>query len=142
MSVTWNGSNITGPVLVYLDEILVNNYETATIGDLDRLGALVCRSEDRARVGWYFTDDVIVSIAPRRDARAFIQTRTGEGVTPSVSRLSLSRENVTTNVTRLNGLWHCRLDAMGVQVEQINVGIYSRGEGTYFFARCVCAWQL
>ena len=131
---TWNGSTVTGPVLIYLDEILVDNHETATIGDPNRPGALICRSEGRARVSWHFTTGIFVSDAPRDDARAFIQTRTREGVTPSVSRLSLSRD-IETNSTDHNGLWQCRLNAEGVRdthgstfEEQISVGIYSRGE--------------
>ena len=127
----WNGTTITGPVLIYLDEILVDNYTTAEIGDVSRAGALVCRSEDRARVSWHFTNGVIVSDAPRTDSRTFIQTRTGEGVTPSVSRFSLSRESVASISIEHNGVWHCRLNAMdrGSYDQQIDVGIFTRGDG-------------
>ena len=134
---TWNGTTITGPVLIYLDEILVNHYTTAEIGDVSRRGALVCRSEGRGRVSWHFTDSIIVSDAPRSDSRAFLQSRTREGVTPSVSRLSLSRR-VMSNRTQVNGVWHCRLNATAPGMptyyytryaEEINVAIFSRGEG-------------
>ena len=137
MSVTWNGSTITGPVLIYLDEILVDNYTTAMIGDPNRPGALVCRSEGSARVSWHFTDGVIVSDAPRNDSRTFIQTRTG---TQNVSRLSLSKENVTTIRIQQNGVWHCRLNAMrehfysSYYEEQINVDIFTRGDGKWLLS--------
>ena len=128
MSVTWNGRTITGPVLIYLDEILVDSYNTTAIGDPDRQGALICRSEDRAGVNWLFTDNKIVSTAPTNSFTTFKQIRTSEGVIPSISRFSLNKENFVEGINRTNGLWHCRLNAMG-QVEQIHVGIYSSGEG-------------
>ena len=136
MSVTWNGTTITGPVLIYLDEILVDDHTTTAIGNPNRPGALICRSEDTARVSWHYTDGIFVDTAPTSSTSTFKQIRTGEGVIPSVSRLSLNREGVVRTDPRTNGLWHCRLNAMGVREsqgstydEQINVGIYSRGGG-------------
>ena len=70
----------------------------------------------------------------------------GEGVTPSVSRLSLNREDVIQIYPRTNGVWHCRLNAMGVRDsqgstydEQINVGIFSRGGGE--LSCCFTDWH-
>ena len=131
VSVTWNGSTITGPVLIYLDEILVDSHNTTEIGDPNRPGALICRSEDRARVSWHFTRGSIVG------GSTFKQIRTGAEVTPSLSRLSGNRENAEATAVDFNGVWHCRLNAFGVRddhedsgyEEQINVGIFSRGDG-------------
>ena len=131
---TWNGSNITGPVLIYLDEILVDDSTTAAIGDPDRAGALICRSEDRARVSWHFTNGTLVSTESTAK-----QIRTGKRVVPSVSRLSLSREGVVV-VGSANGLWHCCLDSQGGTFdEQINVGIYSRGTSRLL---CNCSYRV
>ena len=127
MTVTWNGSIITGPVLIYVDEIIVNDYRTVVIGEPNRPGALVCRSEDKARVTWYFTDSNIVSVAPRNNERGYIQTRTGENVIPSLSRLSLGREGISNDEAHLNGLWFCRLNADGSSI-RMYVGIFSRGQ--------------
>ncbi len=49
----------------------------------------------------------------------------------------LNRESTEIDNIDFNGVWHCRLNAVGVRDshtnsgydEQINVGIYSRGEG-------------
>lgn len=127
VSVTWNGSTITGPVLIYLNEILVDSYDTVDIGDPNRPGVLICRSEDRARVGWHFTDGVTVPAAPTVSSESFKQIRTGEEVIPSLSRLSLNSEGINQADTRTNGLWHCRLNDNGTSSydAQISVGIFS-----------------
>ncbi len=131
---TWNGTTITGPVLIYSDELPVDPTDN-TIGDTNRPGALICRSEDRARVSWHYTRGITVRNAIYNDT--FKQIRTQEGVTPSVSRLLLNRVNTEINNTDLNGVWHCRLNATGVwddhpnsrYDEQVNVGIFSRRGG-------------
>ncbi len=106
-----------------------------TIGDPNSPGALICRSEDRARVSWHYTMGQIVRNV-NFTSDTYKQIRTEEGVTPSVSQLLLNRENTEVNMANLNGVWHCRLNAMGYRDrddatydEQINVGIFSRGEG-------------
>ncbi len=62
----------------------MDSEDTTAIGDPNRPGALICRSEDRARVSWHFTNGVIVSTAPTRFL-TYKQIRTKQGVTPSVS---------------------------------------------------------
>ena len=120
---------ITGPVLIYLHEILVDSHTTTHIGDPNRQGALICRSEDSTRVSWHFTDGAFISPAPTSNTTIIKQIRTVEGATPSVSRLSRNRVFFYYN-DPTNGLWHCRLNARGESAydEQINVGIYSRSE--------------
>ncbi len=60
VSVTWNGTTITGPVLIYSDEIPVDGSSNNTIDDPNGPGALICRSEDRARVSWHYVSGIIV----------------------------------------------------------------------------------
>ncbi len=128
VSVTWNGTTITGPVLIYSDELPVDP-SANTIGDPNGPGALICRSEDRARVSWHYTSGQIVRGPEHTDTFKAIRTR--EGVIPSVSQLLLNRVNTERTNPDLNGLWHCRLNAVGQTEydEQINVGIFSRGGG-------------
>ena len=128
VSVTWNGSTITGPVLIYLDEILVDSHTTTDIGDPNRPGALICRSEDRATVSWHFTDGILVTVAPTPSSTTFKQVKSGTGVIPGVSRLSLNRENIDRTDNRTNGLWHCRLNTGSTYDEQVDVGIFNRGK--------------
>ena len=129
MSVTWNGTTITGPLLIYLDEILV---DTTEIGDPNRLGALICRSEGSGRVSWHFPDGIMVT-HNRSISATFKQIIS---MSSTVSRFTLSREGVVATNPGANGVWHCRLNAMGVRDshgstydEQVNVGIFSRGGG-------------
>ena len=139
MSVTWNGSTITGPVLIYLDEILVDSYNTTDIGDPNRPGALICKSENRgSNATWHFADGVLVSIASTSSTTTFKQIRAREGM---MSRLSLSRRQFAYHhrdiYVRFNGAWHCRLNAIRNNIyytvfdQQINVGIFVRGEGMF-----------
>ena len=48
---TWNGSAITGPVLIFWDELPLARH-TATVGDVNSAGALVCRS-DQGTPTWF-----------------------------------------------------------------------------------------
>ncbi len=133
VSVTWNGTTITGPVLIYSDELPVDPSATTT-GDPNEPGALICKSEDRAAVSWHYTPGQIVRGPEHTDT--FKATSTGTGIIPSVSRLLLNKVNTEVNNNDLNGLWHCRLNGVketdqisnNQYDEQINVGIFSRGK--------------
>ncbi len=124
---TWNGTIITGPVLIYRDELLINPNAT-TIGDPNGAGVLICKSEDSASISWHYIDGFRVRGPQFIDT---FQVITTQG-TPSLSQLLLN--NAGTNEldsANLNGLWHCRLNA-GEQNEfdeEVNVGIFSRGAG-------------
>lgn len=122
---TWNGTNITGPVLIYQDEILAN--DTGISGsdltvDLDNNGSLVCRAESQTVVGWRTPLDRRVSSDDDND---FKQIRTAAGENPSISRLSLTRAGVSRDDRASNGLWTCRLS--GTE-ELVHVGVYGRGK--------------
>ncbi len=55
VSVTWNGTTITGPVLIYKDELPIDP-NANTIGNSNGAGVLICRSEDSASTTWHFID--------------------------------------------------------------------------------------
>ena len=57
VTVTWNGTRITGPVLIiYHDEIIVDPGPTYSVGDIATPGALVCTSETTSRASWRGSD--------------------------------------------------------------------------------------
>ncbi len=118
---TWNGATITGPVLIYTEELPADNTAT-TIADPGP-GILICRSEDRARVSWYYVGGAFVRGPEKNDLFQAIRT-TGASMTPSLAQLLLNRLNDEPNNANFNGLWHCRLNAEA----QIDVGIFSRGK--------------
>ena len=118
---TWNGTNITGPVLIYQDELVVDDHATPT-----RNGTLTCTSQDQHRVGWHLPGGTAIHEDATGDFR---QIRTGSGVTPSVSRLSADREDVSRDDATTNGLWTCRLNGNATVPTSIPVGIYGRGRG-------------
>ena len=122
MTVTWNDTAITGPVLIYQDEIIQDNRDVLTI-PLD--GTVRCISENQAIVGWHFTNGNLVS--PSIFSINFRQSRTGSGETPSVSRLSTNQPDVSLTADSANGLWTCRLNG-GIS-DAVPVGIFARGGG-------------
>ena len=124
MTVTWNGTSITGPVLIYQDELVVDD-STSPTATPTRNGILECTSQNQHRVGWHLPRAGLIS--DNAATGDFRQIRTGPGVTPSVSRLSVGREDVSSNDATDNGLWTCRLN--GAFNGSFPVGIYSRGGG-------------
>ena len=128
VSATWNGTNITGPVLIYQDELLVNDTgiseSTITVG-LNNNGSLVCRSENgtnQETVGWRTPKKAVVASHKEFD---FTQTRTAVGMFPSISRLSLNTAGLARNDSNVSGLWTCRQSGSN---ELVHVGMYGRGE--------------
>ena len=128
MTVTWNGTNITGPVLIYQDE-LIDDRSSPTASPNN--GILICTSQDHHRVGWHLPGADSISEAATGD---FKQTRTGSGVTPSVSRLSVNKKDVSRDDAITNGLWTCRLNGNFRAPVPIPVGIYDRGRGEWLEA--------
>ena len=127
VNVTWNGTRITGPVLIYHDEIIVDPGPTYSIGDIAAPGALVCTSETTARASWrranhYFFDDVSKQIS----TTVLNQIRTAETATPNRGRLSRDNENVNPSDPNQNGLWCCRVSR---NTAFVFAGIYRRGMG-------------
>ena len=135
MTVTWNGAAITGPVLIYQDELVVDN------SDIDatpvRNGTLICRA-NQAQVRWHLPNGDAVSTTSTGD---IMQTRTSSIATPSVSRLSTNNEDVSRDDNISNGLWTCRLDGNGTDPTPVSVGIYGNVEGMrllLFIRCCMC----
>ena len=121
---TWNGTSITGPVLIYQDELIVDNRTSHTATPTSN-GTLICTSQDQHRVGWHLPGGTKI----REDGTGdFRQIRTGSGVAPSVSRLSVNREDVSRDDAVTNGLWTCRLNGSPGIPPSIPVGMYGRGE--------------
>ena len=60
---TWNGTRITGPVLIYHDEIIVD--PTRSLGVLTAPGALVCTSQSRPRTAWRRADHKFFNDEPQ-----------------------------------------------------------------------------
>ena len=122
MTVTWNGTIITGPVLIYQDELIIDNRTDVLAPPLD--GTVICRSENQATVGWHYADGSLVDTSTNghfRQKRRF--------TLPSVSRLTTNRPDEALTNTTANGLWTCRLFASINGA--IPVGIYARGGGEH-----------
>ena len=102
-----NGSSVTGPVLIYQDEILFDNVTLPlTIGDPNRSGALVCRSENSARnVRWHLPHHPQVTIAMAGQEYHSFKQILGNA---SLSRLSINEEGIARDDGVSNGLWTCR----------------------------------
>ena len=99
MSVTWNNSAITGPVLIYHDENT----------------SLICQSSADTEVAWHLPNGTTVGNLTQLGA--FLQFRIHPGTTFLLQRDS--------NVSTANGLWSCRLN--GDAGSAFPVGLYQRG---------------
>ena len=129
VTVTWNGTTITGLVLIFQDELVRDDRTNPLDTPVD--GTVICRSDNHAQVGWHFANGALVSTLSTTDH--FRQRRTNSSATPSVSRLTTNRPNeaLTIDSAAANGLWTCRLNAgLGTVV---SVGIYARGGGEKYF---------
>ena len=87
VTVTWNGTTITGPVLIFQDELVRDERTNVLATPMD--GTVICRSENQAQVGWHFTNNVLLSTSSATNH--FRQRRTSSSATPSVSRLTTNR---------------------------------------------------
>ena len=123
VTVTWNGITITGPVLIFQDELVRDDRTNVLATPVD--GTLICRSENQAQVGWHLANGNIVQGSTTNDH--FRQRRTSSSATPSVSRLTTNRPDEALTSAAANGLWTCRLN--GASSTAVPVGIYARGGG-------------
>ena len=130
VDVTWNGTRITGPVLIYHDEILVDAADgQRLVGDIAAPGALVC-STSISRVAWRRTDYVFFGDRIRPDDE-LSQIRSGSSVIPNLSRLSRLNEDANPSAAHQNGLWCCRVSVAVAPF--VCVGVYRRGIGELFW---------
>lgn len=118
VSVSRNGSTVTGPVLIYRSEIA-----SILVAANDVDNGLTCRSTTGQSVAWYLTDGAVVGSI----ISFFTMIRTGSGVTPSISRLLRSFTIFSMPDDTSSGLITCRLN--GAEEGAISVGIYLQGGG-------------
>ena len=125
VTVTWNGTTITGPVavLIFQDELVIDDRTNPLTTPRD--GTVICRSENQAQVGWHFANTVLLSTSSTTNH--FRQRRTSSSTTPSVSRLTTNRPDEALTSAAANGLWTCKLN--GGFGTAVPVGIYARGGG-------------
>ena len=102
MTVTWNGTLVTRPILIYHDELNDN----PMLGDVDGPGALVCRSQTRPITQWRMTTGTLV----QETGGDFNQIRTAAETFPSFSLLS---RGTTSTPENFDGLLICRVDTRG-----------------------------
>ena len=129
MSVIWNGTVITRPILIYHDEITDDLTTVPAVGNSNGPGDLVCRSENHEEARWRHPSGFSVPTSGN------YQQESAAGV-PSLSRLSTpidGEEPTNTNVV-VNGLWICQVVNSDIPVQNIldnfnYVGIYNRGNG-------------
>ena len=93
-------------MLIYQDELIPDNRTSLDAPAIN--GTLICRSGNQARVGWHLPRGILVNVNPNGD---FMQRRTSPGVIPSVSKLSVNRNNIRRIDDITNGLWTCRLNS-------------------------------
>ena len=106
------------PSLIYHDELILDgmNPRPTSIGDVNRQGALVCRSETQPQVSWKYTDG---NFFPDTNTRIgdIQQIRTDAMSVPSLSRLSRGSEAVST-VGFLKGLFTSRVMVVDDDLER------------------------
>ena len=136
MSLIFNGTNITGPILIYHDEIGSDTI-IPTDGNSDDPGDLVCRSASIGRTVWRHPTG---SSVPSSTSEDFYQVRTlasDPQTHPFFAQLSTIDFLDSTDST-INGLWICFLGFTGDIEDQdvidsfIYVGIYSRNSGELY----------
>ena len=143
MTVTWNGTLVTGPILIYHDELRLDGNDNPMLGDVDGPGALVCRSQTRPQALW------------RSPARFEVQETGGDinqiqtGTTPSFARLS--RGTTNSPPQDFDGLLICRVNTIndgpdvaanynfiGFYNRQLQGIIWFRGALTWLHGYCHC----
>ena len=135
MSLIFNGTTITGPILIYHDE-LGSNCTIPTDENSNGPGDLVCRSASVGRTFWRYPSGANVREGTSRE---FYQMRTPDldpQTYPYLARLYTMNYLDSTDSAN-NGLWICALGFTGnISVQDvidsyIYVGIYSRNSELY-----------
>ena len=139
MSLIFNGTTITGPILIYHDEI-VSDTTIPTDENSDFPGDLVCRTANIGRIFWRTPTGTTVPTSTSED---FYQVRTPTPQSsdpqtyPHLARLS-TMDYLDSADSAINGLWICVLGNPGNIEDQdvidsfIYVGIYSRNSGELY----------
>ena len=137
VSVIWNGTVITGPILIYHDEITSDNTAVPTDENSNGPGDLVCRSASIGRTFWRAPTGSSVPQTTSEDFYNVQTLATDPQVHPFLAQLSTTDSLNSTDFT-INGLWICPLGFTGDIEDQdvidsfIYVGIYSRNSGELY----------
>ena len=130
MTLTWEGNLVTGPILIYHDELRFDGNDNPMLGDLDGPGALTCRSQTRPRIFWRNTAGETIPDTDEPGGLNDINViRNGPTDVPSITRLS---RGTTTSPTGnlFDGLLLCRVyvesDVHDVLANFRYVGLYNR----------------
>ena len=130
VTLTWEGNLVTGPILIYHDELKFDGNDNPILGDIDGPGALTCRSQTRPRVFWRNTAGYTIPATDETGGLNDINViRNGPNDVPSITRLS---RGTTTSPAdnQFDGLLLCRLnvegDAADVNANFRYVGLYNR----------------
>ena len=136
-SATFNGTAITGPMLIYHDEIDSDNTAVPTDANSNGPGDLICRTASIGRTFWRRPVGLSASSNTNTD---FYQVRTPVTLTdpdtyPFLARLS-TIDTLDSTDPEFNGLWFCAFGGAGVEQDAIDsfiyVGIYSRNSGELY----------
>ena len=122
VSLTWNGSSVTRPVMIFQDEILIlNDTLSEAINDLSgaTAGVLLCSSQSPSGVSWYFANNDVVPDAP---ASVFQQIRSVGNSSLALLSRGMDESDFSS---RSSGLWICRLNGSTIEKP---VAIYRRNE--------------
>ena len=134
VTVTWNGTLVTGPILIYHDEVRLDGIDNPMLGDVEGPGALVCRSQTRPRAGWRRTSGAFFDATDQGRLADINQIRNGRLDIPSFARLS--RGTTTLPTDDFDGLMLCRADTRGdtpdvLVANYVFIGFYNRAPGKY-----------
>ena len=127
---TWNGTIVTGPILIYHDEILADPTDSVPINDTAQ-GILICTSVNTSGLAsWHLPSNTAV---PNTVAHieGFYQKLTLDFMSLALRsryRLTRSQQNLMLTDADHNGLWTCRGNN-DTQHVPIPVGLYYRGGG-------------
>ena len=130
-ALTWNGTEVTEPILIFQDELIFGGTSDPVLGDVNAPGALVCRSQI-VQPHWR---DVIGNDRIPTNNGVIRVIETASGVTPGFSQLIRGSEAGLTSDDR-NGLITCRVPTANLVVEDVvanfkYVALYIREEGEY-----------
>ena len=127
MSAVFNGTAITGPMLIYHDEIDSDNTAVPTDENSNGPGDLVCRSESIGRTFWRRPHGGSASMNVE-DSFYQVRSPTNTDTHPFLSQLS-TIDTLDSTDPEFNGLWLCTFGSID---SFIYVGIYSRNSGELY----------
>ena len=123
VTVTWNGTDITGDIVLIYHEELYGSPGLSNITDPNGSGRLICTGTSETPT-WRFTDGGSITFST---TGTFIQTRETDNRWTRVARNDNVHALPITNPderSRTNGLWHCT-----VAETTVHVGVYSNSMG-------------